>query len=356
MSFKKNNLTVLFLLFFYGTVFSQCAESGDQIPKKDEVNSGFNSSDVFRIHQRATNMDRLHSLLIIKNDSLIYERYYNQFTKDDYSNIKSASKSLLNLLIGIALEKNYIQSIDQPIHEYLPELFSDTTDIRKKDITIKHLMLMQSGLLPTSLDNYGPWVASEDWLQYAIDQPLEADPGQLYGYSTGDTHLLAAVLARAAGTKALEFAEKYLYGPMDIPIQEWSEDPKGNNEGGNNVYIKPIDLAKIGIMVRNGGLYEGKQLVSKQWIEESISYQVEPQGISRPFDIDGYGYLWWLVKARGYDSYSAIGFGGQYMMTIPELEIIIVLTSQYKGSAPGSHFTAIADLIENYILISFDQK
>jgi len=354
MTFKKNNLTVIFFLFFYGTVFSQCVPGSDQSPEEDVEKPAFTQSDVFRIHTRASNMDRLHSLLILKNDSLIYENYYNQFTKEDYSNIKSASKSLLNLLIGIALEKGYIQSIDQPIYEFLPELFSDTTDIKKKDITIKHLMLMQSGLKPTSLDNYGPWVASEDWLQYAIDQPLEAAPGQIYGYSTGDTHLLATVLARAAGTKALAFAEKYLYGPMDINIQEWSEDPKGNNEGGNNVYIKPIDLAKVGIMVRNGGVYEGKQLVPKKWIEESISNQVAPQGISRPFDIDGYGYLWWLVKARGYATYSAIGFGGQYMMTIPELDMIIVVTSQSRGSAPGSHFSAIADLIENHILLSFD--
>ena len=342
------------VILFCGSVFSQCVTKGDLIIKEDAEKFGLSQSDVFKIHQRATNMDRLNSLLIIKSDTLIYENYYNQFTKDDYSNIKSASKSLLNLLIGIALEKNYIQSIDQPIHEFLPELFSDTTDIRKKEITVKHLMLMQSGLLPTSLDNYAPWVASEDWLQYAIDQPLEAAPGQLYGYSTGDTHLLAAVLARAAGTKALEFAEKYLYGPMDINIQEWTEDPNGNNEGGNNVYIKPIDLAKTGIMVKNGGVYDDKQLVPKKWIEESISFQVEPQGISRPFDIEGYGYLWWLIKARGYHTYSAIGFGGQYMMTIPELDMIIVLTSQYKGSAPGSHFSAIADLIENHILSSFD--
>jgi len=153
---------------------------------------------------------------------------------------------------------------------------------------------------------------------------------------------------------AMEFAEKYLCRPMDIQIKEWSEDPKGNNKGGNNVYIKPTDLAKVGFMVMNGGVYQGKQIVPQQWIEESISFQVAPQGISRLFDIDGYGYLWWLVKARGYATYSAIGFGGQYMMTIPELDMIIVLTS--KGSAPGSHFTAIADLIENHILLSFPLK
>lgn len=314
---------------------------------------GLDKNSIASIHQRASEMDRLYSLLILQKDTLIYERYYNDFTNEDFSNIKSASKSVLNLLIGIAIEKRMIQSIDQPIFEYLPELFSDSTDSRKREITIKHLMLMQSGLKPTSLSNYAPWVASEDWLQFALDQPLEAEPGKLYGYSTGDTHLLAAVLARAAGTKALDFAEEFLYGPMGIEIKEWSEDPKGNNEGGNNVYIKPLDLAKIGIMVRNKGRYDGKQIVSAKWIEESLSFQVEPQGISRPFDISGYGYLWWLVKARNFDTYSAIGFGGQYMMTIPELDLIIVLTSKYKGSAPGSHFSDIADLIENYILTSF---
>ncbi|WP_164675016.1 serine hydrolase domain-containing protein [Anditalea andensis] len=347
-------MTFKYLKIFIFIFITPSLVNGQKLVSDEPSKFGWDESAINMIHERATQMDRLNSLLILRRDTLVYEKYYNKFTKEDYSNIKSASKSILNLLVGIAVEKQYIASIDETIFAYLPELFDDTSDLKKQEITIRHLMLMQSGLKPTSLSNYAPWVASEDWLQYAIDQPLEALPGELYGYSTGDTHLLAAVLSKASGMTALQFAEKYLYTPMGITIQEWSTDPKGNHEGGNNVYIKPIDLAKIGVMVRQGGLYNGEQIVSKDWISESTAYQVEPQGISRPFEINGYGYLWWLVKALKYDTYSAIGFGGQYMMTIPELDVIIVLTSQYKGSAPNSHFQSIADLIENHILKSLE--
>ncbi|WP_185974337.1 serine hydrolase domain-containing protein [Litoribacter populi] len=339
----KKIIAIYILMLFAGNLKGQILNPYSE-------NNRFTPEQVNKINERAGKMERIHSLLILKNDSVIFEEYYNNFDPNDFSNIKSGSKSVLNLLIGLAIENGYIKSIDQPIIDFLPQLYHQSIDPAKKEITIRHLMLMQSGLKPTSLSNYAPWVASEDWLQFALDQELEADPGTHYGYSTGDTHLLAAALTHAVGTSAHDFAIKYLYEPMDIQPGEWSEDPNGYNEGGNNIHLKPIDFAKIGVMVKNDGMYDGRQIISKDWIEKSISHQVEPQGISRPFEILGYGYLWWLIEAAGYPTYCAIGFGGQYMMTIPDLDMIVVLTSKPKGSAPSEHFRSIADLIENYII------
>ncbi|MBT0810284.1 serine hydrolase [Litoribacter ruber] len=334
------------LALTYCFLISALSMGQSQLPEKEFYTEEKQNA----IQKRANQMERLNSLLILKNDSLVFENYYNEFEKTGFSNVKSGSKSILNLLIGLAIENGYIESIDQPIKDFLPHLFHDDLDSRKEEITIRHLMLMQSGLEPTSLSNYAPWVASDDWLQFALDQELEADPGTLYGYSTGDTHLLSAALSHAVGVPSDEFALKYLYEPMGITPGKWSKDPQGYNEGGNNIHLRPRDFAKIGVLVKKKGVFNGKQIVSEEWIEESISFQTEPQGISRPFEILGYGYLWWLIEAAGYPTYCAIGFGGQYMMTIPDLDMIIVLTSRPKGSAPSSHFASIADLIENYII------
>lgn len=322
----------------------------EEIPRAKPEDVGFDATEFLKVDSRAALMPRLHSLLILKNDKLIFENYYNNFSEGQASNLKSTSKSILNLLIGIAIEEGYINNINETLYDYIPEIYQDGLDPRKKDITIEQLMLMTSGIEPTSLDNYSAWSKSDDWLRYALELPMEADPGTWYAYSTGDTHFLSAILTKASGMSSLEFAQKYLFEPMDIEVTRWDTDPQGYNEGGNNMYMKPYDLAKIGIMVSNKGVYKGKKLVSEEWINTSTAFQIKPQGISRPFEIEGYGYLWWLVKANEYSTYSAIGHGGQYMMTIPDLDIIIVLTSLSKGTTPGSHFTDIASLVETYIL------
>lgn len=330
-------------------------EASFDIPEGEPEDLGFNAEEFRKVDSRAALMGRLHSLLIIKNDTLVFENYYNNFSEGQPSNLKSSSKSILNLLIGIAIEEGHIESIDETLYDYVPQIFNDQMDERKKEITIEHLMTMTSGLESTSLDNYSGWTNSDDWLRYALELPMEANPGEWYAYSTGDTHLLSAILTEATGMSSLEFAQQYLYEPMEIEVTRWDEDPQGYNEGGNNVYVKPYDLAKIGIMVSNGGVYNDQRIVSEDWIEESIAFQVEPQGISRPFEIEGYGYLWWLVKANQYSTYSAIGHGGQYMMTIPELDLIVVLTSLSQGTTPGDHFTDIASLVEDYILASLEE-
>ncbi|MCH7408736.1 beta-lactamase family protein [Belliella sp. DSM 111904] len=315
---------------------------------------GWSEHDKHLIDSMANTMDRINSLIIVKNDTMVYESYFNGFDPNtDYSNIKSGSKSILNILVGIAVQEGYIKSIDQTVYDFLPEYFKEEMDPRKKQISIRHLMTMQSGLEPTSLDKYSAWVSSEDWVAYALELPLEEDPGTLYGYSTGDTHLLGVVLAKAVGTSALEFAQKHLFSPMDIHVDQWTADPMGYHEGGNNIFIKPADYAKIGVMIKHGGKYLDKQIINKEWLDDSVNFKVTPQGISRPFPIDGYGYLWWLIEASGYKTYCGIGFGGQYMMTIPELDMIIVLTSKYRGSAPSQHFTDIATLINEFILAPY---
>jgi len=140
-------------------------------------------------------------------------------------NTKSASKSIISLLAGIAVDKGIIESVDDRISKYLPEYFESITDSAKHRITIKNLLTMQTGLETTSFYNYGAWVTSDDWVAYALNQPMDARPGGDMQYSTGTSHLLSVIITKASGMSTREFADRHLFEPMDIDAGGWHRDP-----------------------------------------------------------------------------------------------------------------------------------
>ena len=180
-------------------------------------------NDLARIFDIGT----VQSLIIEKNGWILHEEYQNGMTRNSTTNIKSASKSVLSLLVGIAIDKGYLKGVDQTIDEFFPEYFADNPNPRKETITIKNLLSMQSGLETTSFQNYGRWVISDNWVTFALDQPFEEEPGGRMVYSTGTSHLLSVILTRATGMSTRTFAEENLFDPMNIRIGGWDRDPPG---------------------------------------------------------------------------------------------------------------------------------
>jgi CubicO group peptidase (beta-lactamase class C family) len=161
-------------------------------------------------HAAANQLPRLHSLLISQGDDLVFEEYYNGRNSSRPANMKSASKSVISALVGIAIDKGIIDSVDVKVAEYFPELIAASDDVQKQQITIENLLTMQSGLETTSNRNYGKWVLSDNWVAFALNQPLVAQPGTRMLYSTGSTHLLSAILTKASGMSAKQFAQENL--------------------------------------------------------------------------------------------------------------------------------------------------
>ncbi|TVQ04080.1 MAG: class C beta-lactamase-related serine hydrolase, partial [Balneolaceae bacterium] len=188
----------------------------------------------------------INSILVNQHGELVAEQYFGSMNANRGHNIKSASKSLLSILVGIAIDKGYLEGVHQPIGEFFPEYFQNNPDSLKAAITIEDLLTMRSGLASTSRANYGRWVSSSNWIRYALDRPLQGTPGIDRIYSTGNTHLLAVILHRATGMNTLHFANRYLFGPMDIRLAGWDRDPQGYFLGGNNMAMRPRDLVKIG--------------------------------------------------------------------------------------------------------------
>ncbi|MGI6188342.1 MAG: serine hydrolase [Clostridiales bacterium] len=319
--------------------------------------------------------------IVIKNGYLIFESHNNhpyedissQFLKacfalitkilrkpgdtfrdkhSDLYNLRSVTKSIISILVGIAIDKGYIKSTEDKAFDYLPKNYDLYIDEQKENLRIKHLLTMKSGL--PSIE--GGIVASKlilcngDWVKFILSMPLECEPGEKFIYSSANTHLLTAIITNASGMSTINFAQKFLFDPLGIRNVYWEKDGKGFNFGGSNLFMSQYDLAKIGYLFLNNGVWDNKIIVSQQWIEQSLrSYYEWIYGFH-------YGYLWYLKNEKNektgeeYIVYSASGVGGQKIYVIPDLDIVIAAVSRTSLVKDNSY--VLNDVIGKFILPS----
>lgn len=293
------------------------------------------STSVRNAFRQADAIPSVRSLFVQKNDSLLIQKYFDGQQPGRPMNMKSASKSIISLLVGIAIDRGLIESKDQPIYHYFPEYFErlPASDSLKRTITIEDLLTMRSGLETTSFHNYGRWVTSDDWVTFVLEQPMVEKPGGEMVYSTGTSHLLSVIVEKASGMTTRAFAEAYLFRPLHIEPGGWQQDPDGYYFGGNNLALKPSDMVKIGQMALNGGTYEGTRIVSKEWIRSS--FKTYTRSNYNPYD---YGYMWWNRRVGDYKVFFAWGYGGQYIFMLPELDAVVVITSSLAGATQSRRY------------------
>ena len=291
--------------------------------------SGFASAQSLdTLAEEALSLGDTTSVMVQQAGEVVAEAHSGRMHADRATNIKSASKSIMGLLVGIAIREGYLDGVDQPIGPFFPDYFSGNPEPAKEAITIGDLLSMRSGLESTSRRNYGAWVVSDSWVDYALSQPLVTRPGEQRIYSTGNTHLLSAILTEATSMSVKAFAERYLFNPMDIDVGGWDRDPQGYYFGGNNMALSPRSLLKIGELVLDQGRYGGEQLVPAAWIETSLGRYTRSR-----YNPYFYGYLWWQHQLNGYDIQFAWGNGGQYIMVIPALQAVLAITA--ASDVPG---------------------
>ena len=294
---------------------------------------------------RAAEMPYLTSLLITMHGERVVEQYYRGMSPERAVNVKSISKTLLSPLVGIAIRDGYLRGADQPLAELLrPPLAPPFNDGRER-ITLAHLLTMTSGLEGTSFDNYGEWVGSRNWVRSALERPLVCEPGDCWGYSTGNTHLLSAALTRATGRSTLAYARAALFDPLGIPLAPWDKDPQGIYLGGNNMRLRPRDLAAIGQLYLDGGRAGGRQLVPEEWVAASWRPQV-----TSPWNGYDYGYLWWSRELGGERVHFAWGYGGQFLFVVPGLDATVVLTSSLDDRRESGHNRAVHRFVGGYVI------
>jgi CubicO group peptidase (beta-lactamase class C family) len=306
---------------------------------------GLDSALIEGALDHAAELPRLRTLIVARHGETQVARRFRGPALDAPANVKSVSKSVLSALVGIAIHQGRLEGVDQAIAPFFERYLPANDDPRKHAITIGHLLSMQSGLERTSGANYGRWVTSPNWVRHAITRPMVADPGATRIYSTGNSHLLSAILSQAAGQSTLAFGRRHLADPLGIRLPPWLADPQGIYFGGNEMRLSPRAMLRFGELYRNRGRYNGQQIVPEEWVRQSL----EPRAASR-WTGDGYGYGWFLSSVRGHDMFYAWGYGGQFIFVIPALELTVVTTSDPDVQRERAHTSAIRRLLAEWIV------
>jgi len=316
------------------------------------VKAQISQSAIDQVVKEARDIGTMNSIIVVQGDKTLIEDYWGRMRRGSTTNIKSASKSILSLLVGIAIDKGFLEGVDQPIGPFFKAYFDANPDPAKEAITIRDLLTMRAGLETTSFRNYGTWVTSRDWVKYILDQDMEATPGREMIYSTGTSHLLSVIITLASGMSTRDFANRYLFRPLDISVGGWDRDPQGYFMGGNNVALSPRSLVKIGRLMIDMGVHDGEQIIPRQWILDSVSIYTKSN-----FNDNNFGYMWWRREVAGYHVIFAWGSGGQYMIMLPELDAIVAVTSDIDSVEParGSR-RDIFRFLEDHIIPVLEQQ
>jgi len=313
---------------------------------------------------------RIHSLLIVKDGKLVFEEYFPgdkfnlaQFTGEtgfdryDRHNLCSATKSFTSALIGIAIDKGFIQSVDQQVFGFFPEYADLVTEApEKQHITLEHLLTMRSGLewddeaysyFDQRNDMYQLFNSS-DPIRYILSKKLIETPGMVHAYRNCNTNLLGEIVRKASEQRLDIFARDYLFSKLGITDYEWQMLPNNVIFCSGDLRLRPRDVAKFGQLFLNGGTWKSEQIISREWVE--MSTQKFTSLHNWWADVDGYGYHWWQwenIYGVNYPAYMASGWGGQWIIISPEMNTVVITTA-------GNYYTdesmPVQTILVNYIL------
>ena len=293
---------------------------------------GLDAELVARMYYNAAEHETIYSLLVVKNGYLVAEDYFNAGSIDELSKRASVTKSYTSALVGITLDQSYLESIDQKMLDFFPDIAGQVTDPRKKQISIRNMLEMRAGY-PWEEEDAAAWDAlwSGEYLTKMAAIPLSADPGTSFQYSNLTSHWLGIIAARASDMNLMSLGKKYLFEPLGVvPGEGWLRDVDGYYIGCGDILFKARDMAKFGLLYLNGGMYEGKKIISAEWVNDSLqTYTVnefELKKIGRFTDI-GYGYQWWSADAGKHHINFAWGHGGQLIVLVHDLDMVIVTTA-----------------------------
>lgn len=324
---------------------------------------GLDPKLVARLYLDAEEVVTIRSLLVIKNGKLIAERYFHDGSVDALDRVQSVTKSVTSALVGIAIEHGCLTNLDQKAIEFFPEQESRITDTRKRDITIRHLLQMRAGF---------PWEESSAelfQLMYSgfrpsvfADVPLVRDPGTGMEYSNISAYLLSVIIARACETDTYSFAKEHLFEPLGIERSDWIQGWEGYYGGHADLFLRPRDMARFGLLYMDEGMFNGAQVIPADWVAESLQTYSEdawPYRIGRNYKDMGYGYLWWSAWAGGRRWNFAWGHGGQQIAVLDDMDMVIVVTADplvgAHGDEPWKYEKQNLNLVADFIADLPDQ-
>jgi CubicO group peptidase (beta-lactamase class C family) len=302
---------------------------GDDWEVSTPAEQGIDPMLVAALYHNAAELETLYGLLVVKDGYLIAEDYFNEGSVDQKALVQSAAKSITSALVGLALDQGCFSSVDQKMIDFFPDFADQIVDPRKKQITIRNMLQMRSGYPPEESDP-ALWeaVLSGDYVHLVADFPLTNDPDTEFQYSNLTAHWLGVIVARACDTDLKSFAQEHLFNPLGGEIGNWKKDLDGYNWAGGEIHISARDAAKFGLLYLNDGQFAGEQIIPAGWVRDSLqTYSQNAYDNIGDFRDIGYGYQWWSADVGGHHVNFAWGHGGQLIVLLDDLNMVVVVTA-----------------------------
>jgi CubicO group peptidase (beta-lactamase class C family) len=292
------------------------------------VNAGFNA---------AQTSGYINGIVLIRNGKIAAERYYRNTNTNTVFDIKSSTKSFVSALVGNAIQRNYI-TLDTKLIDALPTYKSYVVDTRVNSITVRHLLTMTSGIksdddldLANSLNG--------NWVRLIITRGLDYEPGTRYRYSDAGVHLLSAIVSETSKQNSRVFANVTIFNFMNMNLDTWLPDPIGIPFGGASMFMTVKAMATLGVLYMNKGVYNNRPIVPEAWVNASLTdYMGWPNESWGAITKLEYGYLWWLGEIAGHKVFATMGYAGQDVICIPDLNMVVAT------SAPSDVYEQQADI------------
>lgn len=304
------------------------------------------SADWEAVATRAKALDQCRAIEILQDGQQVLSEVFRGPGIDRVVPIKSVSKTIVTALVGAAIDRKEIPSVQSTLGELTPKLIPSKADPKVGTITVENLITMQAGLERTSGRDYGRWVNTSNWVADALSRPMVAEPGNGMLYSTGSSHVMGAVLSEVSGKNLLSLARERLGRPLGIDIPSWTRDPQGRYLGGNEMALTLGGMVRFGELYRNGGRFENTQVLSEEWVTRS-----QVRVTQSVYSGLGYGYGWFLGQSKDISYALARGYGGQIICIIPDLSLTVAITSDPTRLARShGYFGDLVDLIDESII------
>jgi CubicO group peptidase (beta-lactamase class C family) len=315
-----------------------------------EVNTQLLDSAFAAARQQAN----LTSLVVARNGTVERQEYFNGGGAAVSQDVRSVTKSVVSLLVGIALDRGCLRSLDQTLGELLGS--SAPTDAAKRAITLRQLLTMTSGLGGDELANvalYNQWAAAPDQLTYVWDLPLVATPGSQFNYYSPGYYVISRILTANCGQGTSEMARDALFAPLGIGARAWEADDKGYINGGAGLSLTPLDMVAIGNLVLANGQAATARVVSAAWIQAATAAKIATFAMPAA---SGYGYGWWTGNLSGAAFIMATGWGGQFIVIVPSKQLVVTAATRWQGvgtAVANTQWGAVADIITQRVVRAF---
>lgn len=308
---------------------------GNSSFRKDSINS-------LLIRLNETQHKDFRGLVVIENNKIVIEEYYNTFWRKSINDIRSAGKSITAMLLGVALKEGLVENLEQDVYSFFPKNKYPSINEDYKKIKLKHLLDMSSGLdadtdKSETIGHVGNWIAKDNWKAYLLNVPLTSSPGEKWVYADINALLIGAVIEETSGLSLKDFAKKKLFDPLGIEQFHWYTNAANQTGAAGNLFLSTVDFAKLGVLISNQGKWRNTQIIDPDYIKKLSNRTFD---LSIEFGAETYYGMMWYKSSKTFggetiDYIYASGNGGNHLVVIPDKEIVIALTSSAYGQRYG---------------------